>query len=273
MKKVSVLLGFLFVSAVVFSQEYVAVDYYKGEHYVLEDKINVRSEPTLSGSKMFQLNTGDKVKIIEYDNKWEWISVEGVYSPWYKISCSSGEGYICARYVSGKECVGDFDCDGKDEIFACVCYSESKNNPIREYRMSYSNWDDNHEIIKNGQFIPIRLSYSPRKELSRDIDYKFVSGGDLSPKVNFLVAECGFGDGGGGWKSARYYYYSEGQMKYFTTTEFHSYECASDLVEGLYFGKSTVTLNHSLTYWENKKPAETWYKKYSWNGKEFREIR
>ena len=46
-----------------YAQKYIAVDYGKSlTHYVIDNKVNVRSEPKLSGEKVFQLNAGDAVR-------------------------------------------------------------------------------------------------------------------------------------------------------------------------------------------------------------------
>ena len=57
-----------------FAEKFIAIDtnfrneYIKnhGVHYVIDDRVNVRDEPNLSGSKLFQLNAGDKVTIIDF---------------------------------------------------------------------------------------------------------------------------------------------------------------------------------------------------------------
>jgi len=275
MKKVIAGLIFmiLFCSAA-FCQRFIAVDMYYssgGEHYIIENRVNVRSKPGMAGEKLFQLNAGDKVKITEYSTDWEWLFVDDIYAPWYKISSDKGSGYICGRYVSTKETVGDIDCDGTDEIFVCTSSSTNKNCPIVEYKMSFTNIDENHAIIKNGKIIPINLRAVYNDEVSKDPGYSIEEGNGLSPKVNFLVVHTGFGDGGGGWSNKRYFYFSDGSFKYFTTLESYDYECSESHSEILEF-----SVKNARVLWKHEKwnaagntQKSDGMTEYSWNGKDF----
>ena len=116
---------FLFLASTIglCAQKYIAIitdDDDNSVHYVIDNKVNVRAEPSLSGEKLFQLNLGDAVEIIGCREEWGWILEGGYYAPWYRIVCEKGRGYICGRYISCKEAVGDIDNDGEDEIFAAT---------------------------------------------------------------------------------------------------------------------------------------------------------
>ena len=119
MKKIICFFAIIQIAVSMFSQEflYVAIQSERDNvHYIIDDRVNVRSAPNLSGEKLFQLNAGDEVTITEFNQNWDRLFAEGYYAPWYKISCKKGEGYICGRYVSCKETIGDLDNDGKNEI-------------------------------------------------------------------------------------------------------------------------------------------------------------
>jgi SH3 type 3 domain protein len=184
----------------VYAQRYVAIDYHKdSDHYVIDNRVNVRSAPNISGEKLFQLNAGDKVRILEWNEDGEWLWAEGYYAPWYKISCAKGTGYICGRYVSCKEAVGDLDNDGEDEVFACLCVSES--------------WECEY----------------------------------LTPEVSFLVACSGSKDEENGWYTKRYFYFTDGTLKYLTTLSDVESKMHYGFVEYFEFSnRNTITVMHNL---------------------------
>lgn len=256
-----------------FAEKYIAVDWERKEHFVIDDRVNVRSSPGLSGEKLFQLNAGDSVKITDYSRDWEWLWAEGYYAPWYKISCEKGEGYINGRYVSTKEIWADFDNDGRDELFACLSISNEKNCPIREYRMSFNNVDVNHVIIKNGRIISVDLTDVYGDSISKDPIYEFVEGKGLTPKVNFLVVRTGFGDGGGAWTDERYFYFVDGSIMYFTTLQWRSYEMAEDHSEKLEFAEKTAKIHISHTEYKDGRESDTRNdtREYLWDGRNFSE--
>ena len=133
----------------------------------------------------------------------------GYYAPWYKISCAKRTGYICGRYVSCKEAVGDVDNDGEDEIFACLCITERKGGAISDYRASFYNVNKNHVLIKKSHVEHIDLEGFYENPISEDTSYLIVEHENLVPKISFLVAISDFGDasvGGDGWSKARYFY-------------------------------------------------------------------
>lgn len=65
---------------------------------ITENKVNVRSSPGMSGNKIFQVNAGDVVEVLEICK--EEFFADGAYAPWVKISCDYGTGYICSRWMS-----------------------------------------------------------------------------------------------------------------------------------------------------------------------------
>ena len=269
---------FLLIANIIsgYAQKYIAVDYGKWAHYVIDDKVNVRSAPSLSGEKLFQLNAGDKVEILEWDKDWDWLLAEGYYAPWYKISCIKGIGYICGRYLSCKETVGDLDNDGEDEIFACLCISERKGEAISDHPSFYT-VNEHHVLIKKSHIIHIDLKKFYKVPISEDTSYSIVECEDLAPKITFLVARSGFGDssvGGDGWSKARYFYFSNDTLKYFTTLTNSWAETLYETVEKFEFNGNRV--KHINTYIRWKHGRETAHKikviQYLWNGKDFVKI-
>jgi len=127
--------------------------YYQGFTYkdtrciVTGNAVNVRSGAGSGYAKLFQLNAGDAVRIIEWSKDWEWLLEESYYAPWYKISCAQGTGYICGRYISCKEAVGDLDNDGEDEIFACLCITERKGGAVSDVHPSFYNVNKFHQAL------------------------------------------------------------------------------------------------------------------------------
>ena len=265
----------------VYAQRYVAIDYHKdSDHYVIDNRVNVRSAPNISGEKLFQLNAGDKVRILEWNEDGEWLWAEGYYAPWYKISCAKGTGYICGRYVSCKEAVGDLDNDGEDEVFACLCVSESKGAPISgnfRYMSSFYNINTHHVLIKDSQVKNIDLEKLYLEEfdenkISRDTFYSIWECEYLTPEVSFLVARSGSKDEEDGWYTKRYFYFTDGTLKYLTTLSDVESKMHYGFVEYFEFSnRNTITVMHISKSRENGTPSVSERESggYLWNGKDF----
>ena len=267
---------FLFLTSTIglFAQKYIAIitdDDDNSVHYVIDNKVNVRAEPSLSGEKLFQLNLGDAVKVIGCKEEWGWILEEGYYAPWYRIVCEKGRGYICGRYISCKEAVGDIDNDGEDEIFACLCITEQKGVGVYDYKESFYNVDTNHILIKKSSSKPIPLENFSKNKVSEDTSYSIKVCENLMPKVSFLITRSGFSDGGIGWSSESYYYFLNGSLEYFAGlyNEFEYME--SETEEEFEFNGNRVKLIRTVTKWENGKPLEPkiTVTQYLWDGENF----
>ncbi len=295
--KKSILLAFilLFTVTSAFAEDeklFIAIDIdyrngdpeYRGVHFVIDDSVNVRSEPNLNGKKLFKLNTGDKIQITEYSKDWDWILAEGLWSPWYKISCAKGEGYVCARYISTKQVSFDIDFDGRKEIFACLTVCHSKDTPICEYKMSGGNLDRDFVIIDGGKRTPVDFTEWFKKweiiGFGGYSYYSFVRGEGLSPAVCFLVVSSGFGDAGSGESKKRYFYFSGGKLRHFLTLE-----SEGDMEGAAYMYLRTEELefpgNNIVRYIgksEEWRDGELRYRTkrwttYTWNGTDFKELR
>ncbi|AIN93018.1 SH3 domain-containing protein [Treponema putidum] len=267
---------FLFIASTIglCAQKYIAIitdDDINSIHYVIDNKVNVRAEPSLSGEKLFQLNLGDAVRILRSNKDWDWILEEGYYSPWYRIVCEKGEGYMCGRYISCKEAVGDIDNDGEDEIFACLCITEQEGVGVSEYKESFYNVDKNHILIKKSSTKPIPLENFSKYEVSEDASYSIKVCENLIPKVSFLIMRCGFSDGGIGWSSESYYYFLNGSLRYFDGLHNEFFYMESETEEEFEFNGDRVKLIRTVTKWENEKPLEPeiTVTQYLWDGEDF----
>lgn len=119
---------------------------------------------------------------------------------------------------------GDLDNDGEDEVFACLCVSES--------------WECEH----------------------------------LTPKVSFLVACSGSKDEENGWYTKRYFYFTDGALKYLTTLSDVESKMHYGFVEYFEFSnRNTITVMHISKSRENGTPSVSERESggYLWNGKDF----
>lgn len=259
-------------------EKFVAVDCFaqcgedRGVHFAIDGNVNVRAEPSLSGRKLFRLDAGERVRITEYSEGWEWVFADGLWAPWYRISCGKGEGFVCARYISSKQAAFDIDLDGRDEIFACLTVSGSKGTPISEYKLSSGNMDDKFVIIKDGKISPVDFGETDFVTGFRDADYRFVRGEGLSPAVCFLVVGTGFGDAGSSWGKDRYYYFLGGRPRLFLNLENGGDVNVCWRCESLEFpGNNVVRHVNKSEHWQD---WETSYRTgrwtdYAWDGENF----
>lgn len=65
---------------------------------VTDGKINVRSEPNTGGEKIFQLNAGDVVTVL--NPCLNGMLADEAYAMWVKIRCGGGTGYVCSRWLT-----------------------------------------------------------------------------------------------------------------------------------------------------------------------------
>ena len=243
------------------------------EHYIIDDKVNVREEPSLSGGKIDRLNAGKKITILEMED--EWLNPErDLYAPWYKIGYDGKSGYVCGLYITHKESIADFDDDGKEELLGCVTVSDHRFSPVSGAMESFKNWDVGHVIIKNGAVERIVLSKEPKKDLSKGSSYRAGVLDLYSGRIPFIVVKQGFGDGGGAWTTEDYYYrVGPGWGKAFTL-ESMDYECDFTKREELSSAEKicirSVTKNWDSASGEYE-TSKTETRVYSWDGKTIRE--
>jgi len=113
MKKV---LFFIFVFIIVpmsiFCESY---RFAPGEYYILDGRLNVRSEPNLSGKVIGSLNINTKVNIIECAFNEQ--IIDNVSAYWYKISYNNSYGYIWGGFIAVGTFVYDIDSNGVKDYF------------------------------------------------------------------------------------------------------------------------------------------------------------
>jgi len=243
------ILIFLIMATGLNAQDYLVKLPFNDEQIVIDDNVNVRSAPGMSGTKLFKLDTGDKVKILskslrdydywKYPDKVEFDEkkaeadsenfdlVEGIYSPWYEIECSKGKGYITGRYVSCKNISADFDGDGKTEILACLTINNTKGalqfdsglyklHPLHDcWELSLYNKDINHILIDSNNTAK-KVSFEGSIALSKSGETKYSIKKLFSPVKNLVVLEIdqGYRSYGDGEISDDYYYYDGNDFKH-----------------------------------------------------------
>ena len=220
------------------AQEFLVKLPYNSTHFIIDDNVNVRSEPSLDGQKQFKLNTGDKVVILsksladfDYSNdrvvfeelkakagNEPYLLADGLFSPWYKIKCNKGEGYVCGRYVSCKELLLDVDGDGKMEVLASLTTAQKKgmlafddkfydDNHFHEYwEAGGNNKDTHHILIKDKKAFPLDFAkgfYS---------SYEVLNTKSIFPYVCVIKLESAVRTYGGGSSHENYFYYAGGKF-------------------------------------------------------------
>jgi hypothetical protein len=87
----------------------------RGTYYLLDGRINVRSEPSLRGEVLGQLNVNTEVKIVECAFNEQ--VIDGFLAYWYKIEYNNSFGYIWGGYIAQQTLVYDIDNNGTNDYF------------------------------------------------------------------------------------------------------------------------------------------------------------
>lgn len=109
-KRIFIGLLFLFASQFAFSESYL---FEAGTYYLLDGRVNVRSEPNLSGKVIGQLDINSKIDVIECAFNEQIINDVSAY--WYKIKYGNSNGYIWGGLIA-KETFIYKDRDGVNYI-------------------------------------------------------------------------------------------------------------------------------------------------------------
>ncbi len=299
------ILAVLALAQTAFTEDYLVKLPQNSEHYVIDDNVNVRAEPSLSGKKLFKLNTGDKVVILskslaDYDYyrmeaaEWEkakaeaecepFLLTEGLWAPWYKIKSDKGEGYISGRYVSCRELELDFDCDGKTEVLACLTTSKIKGMlqfrgewwnvyPYHEYwEKGCANRDINHVLIKDKKAVPVE--FPDCKSLKQDCIeyYELDDSKRFTPPVCVLMITSISGKYDFGKQTVEYYYFNQNKFLPIFSFDIHEEGTAFSAVEckeNSIIYELTVQLPYYIgdkEYYQTEEDSETYY---TWDGKTF----
>jgi hypothetical protein len=105
----------LFLFGITFSLFSLSYQFEPGNYYLLDGRINVRSEPTLTSRTLGQLNANSEIKVIECAFNEQ--VIDGVSAYWYKIEYNSSFGYIWGGYIAVKTFVHDIDSNGQNDYF------------------------------------------------------------------------------------------------------------------------------------------------------------
>jgi uncharacterized protein YgiM (DUF1202 family) len=154
MSKKLLIIGLLFftISPFLFSESYL---FEKGTYYLLDGRVNVRSEPSLNSRVLGQLNVNTEVKVIECAFNEQ--IIEGVSAYWYKIEYNNDYGYIWGGYIAVQTLIYDIDNNGVNDYFH-YRVSEINKNYTRDWNKKIIDWNKdifiyiNHKLIKNNFF-------------------------------------------------------------------------------------------------------------------------
>ncbi len=164
-EKLLVVILALVSSMVVYSESY---QFDPGVYYLLDGRINVRSEPNLSGEIIGRLNVNTQVKIVECVFNEQVIDEVSAY--WYKIDFNNSHGYIWGGYIAIKTFIHDIDKNGVDDYF--------------HYRISKVRNGETLMHMNSDTFIYINGNRIPSN---------FVADNDNIPESLIIWNDCGIG--------------------------------------------------------------------------------
>jgi len=108
-------------SDVLFSQSF---RFRPGFYYVLADRLNVRSEPNLSGSVIGQLRVNSRIEILAHVFNEQIINDVSAY--WYRIRFNNTYGFVWGGFIAAETFVFDIDNNGINDYFhyriSGLCY-------------------------------------------------------------------------------------------------------------------------------------------------------
>lgn len=145
MKKVFILLFTLLLSANLFAGERKichGAGYFFTDRccIVTQNDVNVRSGPGTNYSKLYKVNAGDYVHVL--DECEEEMFADGAYAHWYKINFEGQEGYMCGRWLSAL--YGQYPERAEGEEYIVYEYIYSRPEPYNP------DWDwENIEILSD----------------------------------------------------------------------------------------------------------------------------
>jgi len=86
-----------------------------GFYYMLEDRVNIRSQADMKGAVIGRLSLHNRIEILELIRNP--MRIGDVYSYWYKIRYNNLEGYIWGGYTSIDTLIFDIDGNGQNDYF------------------------------------------------------------------------------------------------------------------------------------------------------------
>jgi hypothetical protein len=120
-----------------------------GTYYILDGRVNVRTEPNLSGKIIGQLEINSQIKIIECAFNEQVIDDVSAY--WYKIEYNNSYGYIWGGYIAVQTLIYDIDNNGVNDFFH---YRISK---VAENKSKIINGFSDVFAYINNEIIPLEL--------------------------------------------------------------------------------------------------------------------
>ena len=189
--------------------------YYQGFTYndtrciVTDNAINVRAGAGSGYAKLFQLDAGEVVSVIEKCDAPPLLA-EGALSYWYKITCGKGTGVMCGRWLTSKYAAGDINADGKIDYITYQAF----------YRIPYGAEDFDEYVFTKDTFLLIQggavselkgLSFIPKKNgsLYRPRDIAVIADLELPIKNPVILFSNLFGYGAGRNYICDFYFLNE----------------------------------------------------------------
>lgn len=175
------------------------------DHFIFENKVNIRSNSSIKSDIIGQAVVGDKVIILEKTNIKE--EIYNIIAYWYKIDCNKKTGYIWGGLISTMEEQADFDQDGEKEILMSRCTSNSEVY-ADDYMAHYSH---NLRLYKNKKTIDEKLFNAKILESSK---IQILNSFGFSPEVTFVEFRFAFGDDAFFSEDVQLFYYSNEKFYY-----------------------------------------------------------
>lgn len=213
--------------------------YYQGFAYkdtrciVTGNAVNVRSGAGSGYAKLFQLNAGDVVSVMEKCDAPPLLA-DGALSYWYKITCGKGTGFMCGRWLTSKYAAGDINADGKIDYITYQAF----------YRIPYGAEDFDEYIFTNDTFLLIQggtvselkgLSFIPKEKGHpyRPRDIAVIADLELPIKNPVILFSNFFGYGSGRSCICDFYFFNEDNT-------FSPIISAGSVWEGYYYKKTKL---------------------------------
>ena len=90
-------------------------EFQPGFYYMLEDRVNIRSQANMEGAVIGRLSLHNRIEILELIRNS--MRVGDVYSYWYKIRHNNLVGYIWGGFTSIDTLIFDIDGNGQNDYF------------------------------------------------------------------------------------------------------------------------------------------------------------
>lgn len=241
----------------------------KSIRYIYEERVNLRSSPDLTSSKVGVAVIGEEIKILRKHSKTE--ELYGLKAHWFKVEWKGKECYIWGGLFGKLEVKADFDRDGKDELL--LSFSRTVID-------KYNNIEDSYlslRLCRTGLLIS-DLDFG--KIEPHYIKITVIQNKGFNPEIPLLKLYSNF-QGMGGINRSRLYYWDIDRFKLLTIIEDEYYLSGSKVFKRVFPSdkggkKNTLRLEGRLTEFEDiesdvllKDDELVEVKEYLWNGKDF----